>query len=62
MYIENKHNIGAVVYLLTDEDQLKRVVTAISIRSGGYITYELSQGDSASWHVGTEIIKNKVYS
>ncbi|HET8839746.1 MAG TPA: hypothetical protein VFM82_12220 [Flavobacteriaceae bacterium] len=59
MVIDNKYSIGEVVYLLTDEDQLMRVVTAISIRSGGYIEYELIQGTSASWHTETEITKQK---
>lgn len=61
MYIDNRHNIGEVVYLLTDEDQSKRVVTSISIRSGGYITYELSCGVETSYHVETEIIKQKIF-
>lgn len=60
MYIDNKHNIGEVVYLLTDDEQLKRVVTCISVRSGGYLEYSLSCGTSVSYHVETEISKQKV--
>lgn len=60
MYIDNKHSIGSIVYLLTDDEQLKRVVTAISVRSGGYIAYELSCGLEVSFHVETEIVKQKV--
>ena len=62
MYIGNKHSIGSVVYLLTDEDQLMRVVTAITVRSGGFITYELSCGAFTSWHVEVEITKTKVFA
>ena len=60
MYIDEKHKIGSVVYLLTDEDQLKRVVTGIVVRSGNYIEYELSCGIERSYHVETEISTSKV--
>lgn len=60
MYIDNKHSLGEVVYLLTDDEQLKRVVTSINIRSGGYIAYELSCGINTSYHVETEISKQRV--
>lgn len=60
MYIDNKYNIGAVVYLITDDEQLKRVITAIQVRSGGYVSYELSCGTETSYHVETEMSKNKV--
>jgi hypothetical protein len=59
MVVDNKYSIGEVVYLLTDKDGLKRVVTAITIRSGGYMAYELSQGVETSWHVATEICREK---
>lgn len=61
MVVDDKYRIGEVVYLFTDEDQLKRVITAIIIRSGGYIAYELSQGTDTSWHIESEISNNKVY-
>lgn len=59
MVIDNKYSIGEVVYLLTDDEQLMRVVTAISIRSGGYMAYELTQGTRESWHTEIEITKQK---
>lgn len=62
MLIDNKYSIGQVVYLLTDEDNLKRIVTAINVRSGGYITYELSQGAYTSYHIESEISKTKIYT
>lgn len=61
MVISNKYNLGEVVYLITDDDQLKRVVTYINIRSAGYITYGLSQGTIETSHVETEISKQKQY-
>lgn len=60
MVISDKYKLGEVVYLLTYEDQLKRVVTAIIVCSGNYILYELSCGVEVSRHVETEITKNKV--
>lgn len=62
MYIDAKHKIGSVVYLLTDDEQLKRVVTAIIVRSGGYVAYELSCGLDRSAHTEIEISKQKVYN
>lgn len=59
MVIDNKHSLGEVVFLLTDDEQLRRVVTAISVRSGSYITYWLSQGINETSHVETEITKEK---
>jgi len=59
MVIDAKHKIGSVVYLLTDEEQCMRVVTGICIRSGGFISYELSLGDLTTWHVECEILKEK---
>ena len=46
--------ISDIVYLVTDDEQKKRIVTAISIRQMG-VTYELSCGISTSWHYGFEV-------
>ena len=54
-----KFSLGSTVYLLTDIDQNKRIVTAYLIRSGNYIEYELSSGLDRSYHVETEISKEK---
>ena len=62
MVIDNKYNIGEVVYLLTDESQLKRIVVGIVIRSGVHVLYELACGEMRSYHIECEITKNKVYS
>lgn len=42
------------VYLVTDDDQKKRIVTAILIKQFG-VLYELAQGVTTSWHYGFEI-------
>jgi hypothetical protein len=46
--------IGSGVYLKTDKDQSKRIVTAIAIKPTG-VTYELSYGTMTSWHYDFEI-------
>jgi len=53
-----KHNIGDIVYLMTDVDQYERLVTGINIRQSG-IVYELSCGTQTSWHYDLEIAKDK---
>ena len=63
MLISAKHKIGSVVYLLTDEDQKKRVVTGIMVRSGNLVQYELSCGaEMPILAVDIEISKNKVFA
>tara|TARA_R110002167_G_scaffold95560_1_gene254300 strand:+ start:21 stop:251 length:231 start_codon:yes stop_codon:yes gene_type:complete len=56
------HELGDVVYLKTDEEQLKRIVTCIQLAGGSMsskvISYELSQGDSHSEHYDSEISAN----
>jgi hypothetical protein len=46
--------IGDTVYLKTDKDQCKRMVTGICIRPQG-ITYALVCGTNESWHYEFEI-------
>lgn len=59
MVIDNKFEIGEIVYLITDEDQKKRVITALNIYPDNVILYELSCGSSASKHYAFEISENK---
>ncbi len=58
MFIKNEFNIGQEVYLKTDSDQKLRLVTSINIRSGR-ISYELSCGETNSWHDDFEITLDK---
>jgi len=54
--------LGEIVYLKTDEEQLKRIITCIQLSGGSMddkvISYELSQGDTNSEHYGSEITKD----
>lgn len=55
--IKNEYSRGDFVYLITDPDQHKRIVTAIVIRSK--VTYELMCGTEVSEHEAMEISKKK---
>ena len=52
-------DIGDIVYLKTDVDNLPYLVIGIMIRQHGVI-YQLSQGSYVSNHYGFEISKEKV--
>jgi hypothetical protein len=54
MVVDNKFSIGDYVYLVTDLDQLKRVVVSILITDGSLI-YGLNCGMSFSEHSACEI-------
>lgn len=58
MEINNKYKIEDVVFLITDENQLPRIVTAIQI-SQYELIYKLVGGTSESWHYDYEIATNK---
>tara|TARA_R110000803_G_scaffold33921_4_gene74155 strand:+ start:2861 stop:3091 length:231 start_codon:yes stop_codon:yes gene_type:complete len=53
------YELGDVVYLKTDTEQSKRIVTSIQLSGGSMassvVSYELSQGDSHSEHYDSEI-------
>ena len=60
MEIKTKHSIGDFVYLITDEDQKKRIITGIIIRPSGVIYY-VSCGEVETTHYDIEITKDKIY-
>lgn len=53
--VNNKFNIGDTVYLVTDIDQLPRLVIAMKIWKEGEVMYELIQGVQSSLHYAFEI-------
>ena len=63
MVIDFKVRLGETVFLKTDDEQLPRIVTQISILGGSMsdyiITYELSQGQESSEHYSSEILTSK---
>ena len=58
--IDNKYKFGQVVYLHTDEDQKKRIVSGLVIR-GQNIVYKLSCGIEESDHYDFEIATEKTF-
>jgi hypothetical protein len=54
MLIEAKYNFFDEVYLKTDRDQFKRIITRLNVTPNG-VTYELTCGTQASWHYDQEI-------
>lgn len=50
---------GDTVYLITDPDQRKGIVTSLSVKPGGMIIYEVSTGATASFHYCFELTKEK---
>ena len=55
MVIDNKFSVGEIVYLKTDGDQLRRVITALKVLPNDCILYELSCGATHSFHYDFEI-------
>jgi hypothetical protein len=53
--IHNKFERGEKVYLVTDREQMVRLVTAIKICADDGILYELMCGTQVSWHYDIEI-------
>jgi len=53
---------GEEVYLKTDPDGYKRIVTGFRLRPGtDVIEYGLSLGESETWHYGIEITRIKPF-
>lgn len=55
MVINNKYEHGQIVYLVTDPEQLARMVTKISVYADNSISYQLSSGTDFSDHFELEI-------
>lgn len=61
MIIENKFNIGDVVYLKTDETQSERIITALVILPN-VIRYAIMHGTSESTHYDFELSYEKNFT
>ena len=59
MQINPKFNIGQVVYLKTDPEQLPRIVISILIGADSLIQYRLMCGTEESLHYAIEIDAEK---
>ena len=58
MLIQNKYEIGAIVFLKTDSEQLERIVTSIQVNPGELI-YRLNCGAIETWHYEFELCREK---
>jgi len=60
MKIETKFNLEEIVFLITDNEQLQRIITGITI-SHNQVIYRIVCGASESWHYDFEIVKEKTF-
>jgi hypothetical protein len=61
MNIKTAFDFEEIVYLLTDIEQLPRMVTSFSIFPPGVIVYRLSCGENETSHYEMEISSDKNY-
>jgi hypothetical protein len=59
MEFESEFRLGDLVYLLTDDEQKPRMVTAVKFTIGGATVYCLACGTNETEHYPQEISKNK---
>lgn len=59
MIIENKFEIGDTVYLVTDREQVTRMVIGFCIRPKNNILYDLTSGNLVSSHYEFEISREE---
>jgi hypothetical protein len=62
MIIDNKFELGEILYLKTDAEQHCRICTAIIVSPDNSYLYELTCGIQASKHYDFEITPEKLYS
>jgi len=54
MVINTKFDIGDILYLKTDEEQLKRMIVGVNVRPNG-VVYLLNCGSIESYHYEIEL-------
>ena len=55
MIIETKYEIGQFVFLITDKDKLKRIITNVTVSYNNSYRYCLQHGAVESWNYEFEI-------
>lgn len=58
MEFKSKYGLAELVYLITDTDQLERMVTGVKFNLSGTI-YTLANGTNESFHYEAELSKEK---
>lgn len=61
MVIDNKYEIGDIVFLITDVDRKPRIVSSIEVFMNGELMYRLMQGTQYSSHYSFEITEERNY-
>ena len=59
MVIDNKYDFGDIVYLLTDKEQLPRIIRGIEIFKAGELLYAVNCGTQESRHYEFELSLEK---
>ncbi len=59
MIIENVFELGEILFLVTDHEQRKRVVTAIIVCPDESLLYELTSGTIQSRHYSFELSREQ---
>lgn len=59
MVIDNKFNIGDIVYVVTDPDQMGRIITSFEVTPGNVLIYRCYCGTVNSNHYDFELSKEK---
>jgi hypothetical protein len=60
MMIDNTYDFGEVIYLITDRDQLPRIVVGIFVYKDAEIMYKVNCGTQASEHYAFEMSPTKI--
>lgn len=55
MLIDNKYDLRQIVYLVTDYEQLARMIVGIKICADGCILYQCACGVNETWHYEAEM-------
>lgn len=55
MHIHNQFELGTIVYLKTEIEQLPRIITGIQICADGGLLYKCCQGTDVDWHYEIEL-------
>lgn len=58
MMIQCDYDLGDIVYLTTDSDQLQRIIIGLTVRPGAII-YDLQNGTNMSSHYEMEFCKER---
>lgn len=60
MQIKSQFDIGELVYIVTDVEQLKRQIVSFEVQWGGSILYILQCGERFTKHYAIELSRSKI--